>query len=448
MSQTHACPPESPYSAGQPNLPYSREAEEAVLGSILINPEIYDELAAFLQAGDFYIVRLRWIWEACARLKEKRIPIDSLTVSETLDDLGRLAEVGGPAYLTALLNQVPTTLHAESYGRIIQADSLRRRLLLAANTIAQLAYDQSLEVEQVMTLSDKALNDAQDQATARENLNIGQILSGVYDYAVERQKNPGRVWGMSTGFPDWDKLTGGLHRGQTTIISAPPGSGKTTLVMQVARNVAAKHGVVVHELEMDRRDLGIKTFAAECGITTNEINSGYIPASKWQKMAETLENFEYPKSRMVINDTPGITTAQLRANVARLVRQMDIGLLVVDYVNLLSDHDTRDENENTALKLRRLRDIAREFNLALLTIQSMTKEGMDDNAAPKLNAMRGPADLQFDADSVFFMVQDKKLRKTVHLNPAKLRHGNGERTPFDLLWDPTLPKFNSVLRLP
>jgi replicative DNA helicase len=276
---------------------------------------------------------------------------------------------------------------------------------------------------------------------------MGQVLSGVYDYAVERKKTPGRVWGMSTGFPDWDRLTGGLHRGQTTIISAPPGMGKTTLVMQVARNVAEKHGVVVHELEMDKRDLGIKTFAAECGITTYEINSGFVPAEKWERMVQTLERFEYPKSRMVINDTPGITTGQLRANVARLARQMDIGLLVVDYVNLLADRDTKDENENIALKLRRLRDIAREFNIALLTIQSMTKEGMDE-VTPKLNSMRGPADLQFDADTVFFMVQDKKLRKTVHLNPAKLRHGNGERTPFDLLWDASLPKFNSLMRLP
>lgn len=424
-------------------LPHSREAEEAVLGAVLINPDVYDELAAFLQPRDFYIIRLRWIWEAYTCLKEKRIPIDFLTVSETLNDMGRLEETGGPAFLTSLLNQVPTSLHAEHYGQIVLAHSQRRRLLIAANQIARLAYDQSLEVEQVMTLSDKALNEAQDQATARENINIGRVLSDVYDYAVLRSQNPGKVWGMSTGFPDWDKLTGGLHRGQTTILSAPPGMGKTTLVMQVARSVAAKHGVVVHELEMDKRDLGIKTFAAECGITTNEIHSGRIPAEKWNKMLQVLKQFEYPDSKMVINDTPGITTSQLRANIARLSRQMNIGLLVVDYVNLLSDHDTRDENENTALKLRRLRDIAREFNVALLTIQSMTKEGMDEST-PKLNSMRGPADLQFDADTVFFLVQDKKMRKVVHLTPAKLRHGNGERTPFDLLWDPVLPRFNSV----
>ena len=265
-------------------LPHSREAEEAVLGAVLINSEVYDEVAAFLQPRDFYIIRLRWIWEAYTRLKEKRIPIDNLTVAETLDDMGRLDEIGGPAFLTGLLNQVPTTLHSEHYGRIVLAHSQRRRLLMAANAIATLAYDQSVEIEQVMTGADKALREAQDAATARENINIGQVLSGVYDYAVERSKNPGRVWGMSTGFPDWDKLTGGLHRGQTTILSAPPGMGKTTLVMQVARNVAAKHGVVVHELEMDKRDLGIKTYAAECGITTSEIHSGRIPASKWEKM--------------------------------------------------------------------------------------------------------------------------------------------------------------------
>lgn len=138
-------------------LPHSREAEEAVIGAVLINPEVYYDLAQFLQPDDFYIHRLRFIWEAYVRLQERRVPLDSLTVSEELEDMGRLEEIGGQAYLTALLNQVPTTLHAEAYGKIVEATSTRRKLLTAANNIATLAYDENESIDIVMGESEKAI---------------------------------------------------------------------------------------------------------------------------------------------------------------------------------------------------------------------------------------------------------------------------------------------------
>ncbi len=422
-------------------LPYSHRAEEAVVGSVLINPEVYNEVSAIISATDFRLDRLRWIWEACDRLRNRNEPIDALTLIEELERKHQLGEVGGAAYLTALLNQVPTSLHAEAYARIIAKNSQRRRYLAAASTIAQAAYDSDLESGQLMSIVEKTIRDAQERITACENLDAAQVLSEVYDEAVERAKHPSRVWGMSTGFPCWDQITGGLHRGQTTIISAPPGSGKTTLVLQVARHVAATHGVLIHELEMSRNDLGIKFFASECGITTKELKSGFVPGEKWEAMLQLLTQYESEKN-LVINDTPGLTTAQLRANLARVSRQREIALLVVDYVNLLADHDSRDDYENAALKLRRLRDIAREFKVALLTIQSMNKEGMK-NPIPDLADISGRADIAFDADTVFFM-RNTGENKRVQMFPGKLRHGDGNKEGFHLRWDEQLPKFNSV----
>jgi replicative DNA helicase len=429
-----------------PPMPHNREAEEAIVGSVLINPDVYEEVTGFLRAADFHIVHLRWIWEAFDRLRNKQAPIDILTVTEEMDRQKQLAEAGGPAYLTSLLNRVPTTLHAEAYARSVANNSLRRRLLTAAATITRTAYDRSLEIEQVMTTVDKAITEAQERTTTRDNLAAAHVLSEVYDQAAEQARHPNWVWGMSTGLPEWDALTGGLHRGQTTLISAPPGMGKTTLVMQVARNIAARTGVLIHELEMDRCDLGAKLFASECGITIRQLKSGFVPSDKWEAMLQTMTHYE-KEMRLVINDTPGLTTAQLRANLARLSRRMEIGLLVVDYVNLLADHDSRDDYENAALKLRRLRDIAREFNVALLTIQSMNKEGMN-SPIPDLSGVSGRADLVFDADNVFFMIKDQGMERAVMLLPAKLRHGDGKKEPFDLIWDAELPKFNSVARLP
>ena len=149
-------------------VPHSREAEEAVLGAVLINPEAYYDVAQFLQADDFYIHRHRWIWEAFTRLHEQRIPIDFLTVSEELEQLGQLAEIGGPAYLTSLINNVPTSLHAEAYGHIVEETSIRRRMLTAANEIAKLAYQERCSVDTVMDEAEKAVFGVSERRMTRD----------------------------------------------------------------------------------------------------------------------------------------------------------------------------------------------------------------------------------------------------------------------------------------
>lgn len=424
-------------------IPYSREAEEAVLGAVLIDPGVYGELAAFLRADDFYIVRLRWIWESFERLDKSHTPIDILTVSDDLNNQGKLSDVGGPAYLTALLNQVPTILNATAYGRMIEQDSVRRRMIKAANVIAQAAYDASITVEDALTQANKSLGAAQERSVEGATRHVKSGLSELYDFAAERAKNPARVWGLSTGFPDWDNLTGGLHGGQVTIISAPPGAGKTTLASQVAKNIALSGagGVVIYELEMTEQDLLVKMVASECGVSQYEINSGYI-GEKWGALIGAIERLS-ESADMFIRDTPGLTTAQLRADLSMLCRKHNIKFVLVDYVNLLGDSDTRDEYQNAANKLRRLVNIAKEFNVALLTIQSMTKEGMD-SLVPSLTSMSGKADLGFDAANVFFMAPDKDNKKVVNMLPGKLRFGNGDKKVFSIVWDQVLPKFNSL----
>src|SRR5512136_3248927 len=171
-------------------IPHNREAEEAVVGAVLINPEAYYDLAQFLQADDFYIVRHRWIWEAFARLHEKRIPLDFLTVTEELQSAGQLAEIGGPAYLTALLNQVPTSLHAEAYGRMVEAASIRRRLLTSANQIATLAYSEGESVENVIEGSEKSIFNVSERRLRHDVKPIRTVMSEVYDRIDELAKRP------------------------------------------------------------------------------------------------------------------------------------------------------------------------------------------------------------------------------------------------------------------
>jgi len=168
---------EDNYTPAAPVVPHNREAEEAVVGAVLINPEVYYDLAQFLQPDDFYIVRHRWIWEAFQRLHERRVPVDFLTVTEELERANQLAEIGGPAYLTALINQVPTSLHAEAYGRMVEDAAIRRRLLHAANQVATLAYKESESIETVMQEAEKSIFNVSERRLKKDMQPISSVLS-------------------------------------------------------------------------------------------------------------------------------------------------------------------------------------------------------------------------------------------------------------------------------
>ncbi len=238
-------------------IPHNREAEEAVVGAVLINPEAYYDLAQFLQADDFYIVRHRWIWEAFTRLHEKRIPLDFLTVAEELESAGQLAEIGGPAYLTALLNQVPTSLHAEAYGRMVEADAIRRRMLTAANQIATLAYNERESVENIIEESEKSIFNVSERRLRHDVQPIRQVMSEVYDRIDELAKRPEDIFGVPTGFIDLDRKLMGLQPSDLLIIAGRPGQGKSGFLLSVAKNAALLHKkhVAIFSLEMSNEQV-------------------------------------------------------------------------------------------------------------------------------------------------------------------------------------------------
>jgi replicative DNA helicase len=232
---TEFLPPEETVSTTT-GVPHSREAEEAVIGAVLINPEVYYDLAQFLQPEDFYIHRLRWVWEAFMRLHERRTPIDMLTVSEDLERQGQLAEVGGAAFLTALLNQVPTTLHAEAYGRMVENASIRRKMLTAANQIATLAYDEAEEVNTVMGEAEKAVFNVSERKLRHDVRPIRAVMSELYDRMGELAAREDEIFGVPTGFIDLDRMLGGLQPSDLLIIAGRPGQGKTAMLLTIARS--------------------------------------------------------------------------------------------------------------------------------------------------------------------------------------------------------------------
>jgi replicative DNA helicase len=261
--------PEVSTSPGPQLVPHSREAEEAVIGAVLINPEAYYDVAQFLQVDDFYIHRHRWIWQAFTRLHEQHTPIDFLTVTEELDQMGQLAEVGGPAYLTALINNVPTSLHAEAYGRVVEETAVRRRMLDAANAIAKLAYKEDLGIDEVMNEAEKSIFGVSERRLTRDLQPIQQVLSEYYDRIDQIMRRGEDTFGVPSGFIDLDRLLGGMQPSDFLLIAGRPGTGKTAFMLSAAKNAAQIHKkhVAIFSLEMANEQLVQRLIAQETGLT-------------------------------------------------------------------------------------------------------------------------------------------------------------------------------------
>jgi len=415
-------------------LPHNREAEEALLGSILLNSSVLSLLD--LKPEDFYIQRYGWVYQAFLNLQKRGVAIDFITVSDELAETGLLEEIGGASHLTTLINRTVTALHAEDYAEIIANNAVRRNALVVANKIAKDVFTDTLDFAEIIGDLTKA------QRVKGEALHIGHYLSELYDEVQERADDPKAIWGIPTGFPDLDKRIGGLQTQETLYLSAPPGAGKSILAMQMARNASNQVPVAIFSFEMSAVRLLRRILSAETGVSVRAMRTGWMD-NNWIKFTEGIEVLD--KLPIYISDIYGMTTASVRAEVAKLKARHGIGVIVLDYLNRLLDNDSDGELENTKQKARRMQSICREFSVAGIIIQSMTKEGMTA-AIPKLPHMSGPADVAHEGDSVFLLQDDEEVEGQVNLLPAKLRDGDMGFAPIELLWKVNAPMFVSVAR--
>lgn len=428
-------------------VPHSREAEEAVIGAVLINPEIYYDLAQFLNPDDFYLHRLRFIWEAFTNLHEKRIPIDFLTVNDTLESMNRLEEIGGPAYLTALLNQVPTTLHAEAYGKLIEAASLRRKMLTAANQIATLAYEESTPIDTVMGEAEKAIFNVSERKLRHEVVPIRSVLSDFYDRIDELSQRGDEIVGVPTGFTDLDKMTGGLQPSDLLIIAGRPGMGKTAWMLTLANNAALlyKKRVAIFSLEMSNEQVVQRLISQQTGIDSQRLRTGKLTDDDWPLFTQAIEVLG--DTRVFLDDTPALSPLQLRTKCRRLEMEYGLDLVIVDYLQLMSS-ETRNDNrvQEVSYISRSLKQLARELKVPLIAAAQLSR-AVEQRAdkEPQLSDLRESGSLEQDSDIVMFIYRDEKdpaTQNVTHLKVAK--HRNGPVGTIDLIFRSNLTKFENA----
>ena len=429
--------------------PHSVEAEEAVLGSILINPEALHDVSSFLQGEDFFIVRHGWIWEAMQRLHLRREAVDYLTVIEELRNAGQIDEVGGPAYLTYLINNTPTSIHAEAYGRIVERAAIRRRLLDAASEIARLAHNEDSEIDEVIDQAEAALFTATERRLVHELVPISDVLSTYFDHVEYLYTHPDETHGVPTGFTDLDKLLGGMQKSDLLIIAGRPGIGKSSWLISAALN-AARHGqrVAIFSLEMSKEQLVQRMIAAETGINSQTLRLGQLTPQDWDRFVQAADRLS--KLPIYLDDTPALSALQLRTKSRRLWAQTGLNLIVVDYLQLMTSGMRVDNRvQEISLISMGLKQLARELNVPVLAAAQLSRavEQRQDKR-PQLSDLRESGSIEQDSDVVMFIYRDDAYdEETEKPNVAEIivaKHRNGPTGKVELYFKRELTQFTDL----
>ena len=433
--------------------PHNREAEEAVLGAVLIYQEVFFELAQKLKSEDFYIIRNRWVWDAFSTLIERRQNIDLLTVSAALNEKNHLEEIGGTAYLTTLINQTPTSLHAQAYAEIVEENAMRRRMLEAANQMAQHAYDRGKSINTLLDEAEKAVFGLSERRITYDLQPIQDVLGDYYDRIDHLSQRPDEIFGVPTGLFDLDKILGGLQKSDLLIIAGRPGMGKTGFMLSVAKNAAQKHKkhVAVFSLEMSNEQLIQRLIAQETGIDTQRLRSGQLHDDEWSKFNMAIEVLS--DTHIWLDDTPAITPLSLRTKCRRLHMEHQLDLIIVDYLQLMSG-DLRTDNrvQEVSYISRNLKVLARELNVPVL-VGAQLSRAVEQRAdkRPVLSDLRESGSLEQDSDIVMFihrpdaMEPDNPRQNVAELIIAK--HRNGPTHPgIELVFLNNLARFENAAK--
>ncbi|NIS82663.1 MAG: replicative DNA helicase [Anaerolineales bacterium] len=431
-------------------MPYDRLAEEAVLGAILVNPEVYYDVAHFLTGEDFFLHRNRWIWEAFVSLQEQRLPIDILTASEELERRGQLDDVGGPAYLTVLINSVPSSLHAEAYGHLVEETATRRRLLQAANQVARLAFQSDTPIEDVVNDAEKAIFGVSERRLAHQLLPIKQVISEYYDRIDFLARHRDETLGVPTGFIDLDRLLGGMQPSDFLIIAGRPGQGKSGFCISVAKNASQiyKKRVALFSLEMSNEQLVQRLVSQETGIDSQRLRLANLDDDEWPLFTQAVSALG--DTHIYLDDTPAITPLQLHTKCRRLHMEVGLDLIIVDYLQLMTG-EVRIENrvQEVSYISRNLKALARELKVPVLAAAQLSR-AVESRRPPRpiLSDLRESGSLEQDADVVMFIYRpDQYEEDTLKQNIAEIivsKHRNGPVGNIELVFRRTLAKFENA----
>jgi replicative DNA helicase len=427
--------------------PANLEAEESVLGALLIDPDAIIKVASFLRADDFYREKNGWIYQVVLDLHERRQPADFVTVVDDLERRNQLQEAGGAAYIIALINNTPTAVHVEHYAHIVERAATLRRLIGAASQIATLAYEEADDLDEVVDRAEQLIFGVSERRVRRDLTPVRQIMHGVVDRIDFLHRHQGGILGVPSGFTKLDKLLGGFQKSDLIVLAARPGVGKTSLALNIAVNAAKRYGqrVAFFSLEMSNEQLVQRLLAAETGINQQRLRLGEIQDHEWQMLVEAAGVLS--DTLLFIDDTPAMSALELRTKARRLQAEFGLDLVIVDYLQLMRS-DARVENrvQEISYITRSLKSLARELEAPLLALSQLSRavESRSDHK-PILSDLRESGSIEQDSDIVMFIYREELVKEnTERKNIADIivaKHRNGPTDTVPLFFNKELTRF-------
>ena len=438
---------------GKVALPYNLDAEASVLGAILIDNDAIVKIADKITADDFYDTRHTHIYSALRRLFEDRKAIDVLTLSNELKASRLLGEIGGPSYLTELTNFVPTAAHVESYAGLVAEKSVRRRLMALNKELTALALDETKSLKELIEITEAELMRVGQQQIRQTVVSIEAILEASFERLDELHRDKKKLRGIPTGFHDLDAVLAGLQRSDLIILAARPSMGKTAFALNLAHNVAVqtKEPVLLFSLEMSKEQLVDRLLSIQSGVDAWALRTGNLTDSDFEKIGEAMG--ELSEAPIYIDDTPGITIADLRTKARREAHQRPLGLIIVDYLQLMSGGGRYGGDGNRVQEIseisRGLKGVARELNIPLIALSQLSRsvESRPDKK-PQLSDLRESGAIEQDADVVAFIYREdyynpETERKKITDILIK-KHRNGPVQDIELYFDNEKQRFRGI----
>lgn len=401
---------ESPISVtGIP--PQSTEAEASLLGALLIDSEAIVKIADQIRPSDFYDKKHERIYEAISSLYEHHKAIDVLTLSDQLKNNGYLDSIGGPTYLTELTNFVPTAAHVEQYADIVAQKSLRRHLITASKEITGLGYDESKQLADLIEEAETKLFNVSQDHIGQDVVSLESLLADSFDRLDDLHKDKQKIRGIPTGFKDLDNVLAGFQRSDLIILAARPSMGKTALALNFAHSVALKTNepILIFSLEMSKEQLVDRLLSMESGVDAWALRTGNLTDTDFEKIGQAMGALS--EAPIYIDDTPGITVSDMRTKARREAHLHKLGLIVVDYLQLMSGGNRLSGDGNRVQEIseisRGLKGLARELNVPVLALSQLSRSVENRSPqVPQLADLRESGSLEQDADVVMFIYRE------------------------------------------
>jgi replicative DNA helicase len=400
--------------------PQSLEAEESILSAILVDNNTLLEIIEVLSPEDFYRSAHQKIFSAISELFSRNEPVDLVTLTNILREHDRLEEIGGAAYLANLVDTVPLAVNAQYYAKIVYDKACLRRLIEKTNSIAKRCFEDRGDVDDVIDFAETSIFEISENKIRPTFYPIGKIIESNIDVLEERQGNRALVTGVATGFTKLDELTAGLQKSDLVILAGRPGMGKTALALNIAKNAAvdANIPVAIFSLEMSKEQLSLRMLSSEARIDSSRLRRGFISQDDWIKITDSAGVLS--QAPIFIDDSPNITALEIRAKSRRLKMEKDIGLIIIDYLQLMKGRASAERRDLEISEISRsLKALAKELDLPVVALSQLNRKLEErSDKRPQLSDLRESGALEQDADVVAFLYRDELYKKDEN-NPNK-----------------------------